>query len=226
MRITAGAAALFGRAVSLKLAADGEWERALTLSLDARDADRRTRDQWLETAGDDVAIEIAFETHAFVGLRLRSDERASANQLVSALLLRLAHADNLGGLGRGEPHEIGLSQVIDAIDKTVRPRFAGMTASRAELGVLDRWVSLGAADLGPPPFQSLAESFPRRHPGWAHLTSALPAPLLLEVTYGETGDGWLAAPVSDERRGIGGTAQHYARPDTFDRVAATLAALS
>lgn len=49
---------------------------------------------------------------------------------------------------------------------------------------------------------------------------------MLEVTYGPTGDGWLAAPVSDERRGLGGAAQHYARPETFDRVAGTLAALS
>jgi len=85
MGITAERAALFGRAVSLKLAADGLWEWALTQPVQDSDPHRRGRDQWLEAAGDDVAIEIAFETQAFVGLRLRSEERASANQLVLAV---------------------------------------------------------------------------------------------------------------------------------------------
>jgi len=34
-----------------------------------------------------------------------------------------------------------LTQVIDAIDQIGQTRFSGMSASRAEMGVLDRWAS-------------------------------------------------------------------------------------
>lgn len=160
MRITADAKRLFGRAVSLKLASDREWERALTFAAGRGDAQRRAQDRWLDSAGDDLAIEIGFETSVFVGLR--ADERCNADQLVTALLFRVTHPTSSSA--EPGPQTGGRSQVLAAIDQTAPPRFSGVPATRAELGVLDRWASLGAVDLGPPPWQNLADSFPSKRP--------------------------------------------------------------
>lgn len=88
---------MFGRAVSLKLAADGAWERAFVQLLDCVDGrvDDRVddRDRWLRSAGSSVALEIGFETDAFVGVGLRPAERARAGFLVAELLNRLGPPD-------------------------------------------------------------------------------------------------------------------------------------
>src|SRR4051794_30151674 len=114
---------LFGHAVGLKLAEGGRWEQALRRPLGAG------ADDWLGRAGPDVGVEIAFESGAFVGLRLRPRERASAGRLLEALAAL-------------EPRTA--TAAMHAIDHVAEPRFCAALPAHAEVGVLDRWQSLGA----------------------------------------------------------------------------------
>ena len=104
------------------------------------------------------------------------------------------------------------------------PRFTDAIATRAELGVLDRWQSLGAIDLGPPPWADLAATLSAHEAGSAFLTGPLPAPLMLEVMFGAAEDGWLGAPVSRSRGMVDGARRHFVELEMLDRVAASLSA--
>ncbi len=210
----------FGVAVCLKLASDGEWESALSQPLHPHRhaADDRTLDRWLSVAGDDVAAEVGFSTGAFVGLRLRPSERSHADELLRALLvgLSVAPAEDHSGLG--------VCGVLGVVDRAAHPRFAGQRPTRAEVGVLDRWQSLGAVDLGPPPWQGIFGTISRR-PGGRTLTAGVPGPLMLEVIYGRHGDGWLAAPASRVEQGPGRPIRYFADRDRLDHVARMLSAV-
>lgn len=205
----------FGAAVCLKLAADGEWETALTQPLQPPPRGLRTCDvdRWLAAAGDDVAAEIGFATGAFVGLRFRPPKRTHVRELLSILLAELSALS-----ARHSPSRV--RHVLALLDRAAQTRFAGQLPTHAEVGVLDRWRSLGAVNLGPPPWGDIPDNLNRQPGGRTFLTTALPAPLMLEVAYGPHGDGWLAAPVSrpDPRR----PERHYTDPDSLDWVACLL----
>lgn len=220
-RISEQLADAFGDPVCFKLAADGAWETALTRPLHPHShaAEHRDLDRWCAAAGDDVAVEVGFATGAFAGLRLRPSERKHASELLHAL-----RADLRVTAARAFP-SLEVHDVLAALDRAAQPRFAGQSPTRAEVGVLDRWRSLGAVNLGPPPWWNVAAALTRQPGGRALLTAALPGPLMLEVAYGARGDGWLAAPVSRPDPGPGGPIRHYADGDSLDRVARLLNAV-
>lgn len=206
----------FGWAVSLKLATGGSWEDAFVQPLQhpPRAALMREVDRWLTNAGDDVAVEVGFVTGAFVGLRFRPTERSRARELLHALLFDLS--------AEFARHSCLLvRQVLAVIDNAGKPRFAGQSPVHAEVGVLDRWHSLRAVNLGPPPWPAVADAVAQQPGGPELLTAALPAPLMLEVAYAPRGDGWVAAPVSRLDPGHHHE-RHYANPDSLDRVASLL----
>jgi hypothetical protein len=205
--------AVFGPAVCLKLAADRSWETALTQPLHRTQRHDHEVRRWLAAAGDDIAAEIGFATGAFIGLRLRPVERSNAGELLHVLLTGIL-ADHAAP---------GVWEVLGALDNAAQPRFAGRQPARAEIGVLDRWLTLPTVDLGPPPWTDLRGAAARRPDGRYLLTATLPAPLMLEMLYGHQGDGWLAAPTSRPAPDAAGNrSAHRADPDSLTPVARLL----
>ncbi|MER5322536.1 hypothetical protein [Streptosporangium roseum] len=171
----------FGTAMALVVAENGVWEQADRFPLgDVSNVEAAQRR--LDRAGEDVAIEVGFDTDAFVGLRLRPAERSRAKELVTALLTQPA----------GVPRTVG--GVMSMVDRLAETRFANVKADHAELGVLDRWQSLGHIELDLP----LVDVNPLQlNPAGFDLHAA-PAPIMLEIVFGPRADGWIAARVSTQ----------------------------
>ncbi|MDP8927889.1 MAG: hypothetical protein M3O70_04715 [Actinomycetota bacterium] len=206
---------LFGTAVCLKLAADGKWETAHVQALsNAGPAGHREMQRWLRDAGTDLAAEVGFTTGAFVGARLRPDERTDVGNRMRILvdILRRHHVSRHSRLT--------VWHVLRIVERVIEPRFSGQSPTRAEVGVLDLWRSMGSADLGSPPWHDMAGEFDRRQSAQALLGADLPAPLMVEVAYGPRGDGWLAAPLS--RRHPDAPERYVAELAGLDRIARIL----
>ncbi|PSK88054.1 hypothetical protein CLV63_13016 [Murinocardiopsis flavida] len=177
---------LFGAATGLAVAAGGAWEDAVRLPF-GTGAPEDTG-PWLARAGSDVAIEVAFDTGAFVGVRLRPDERSSAVNIVTAL-----HS-GLGTLADAGP--VPASAAMERVERVVGPRFHHVRPDHAELGVLDRWQSLGHLRMELP----VPMSPPTGAPG---VPADAPGPIIMEIGFGPEADGWLGAPVSASVPGRG-----------------------
>ncbi|MEV1005458.1 hypothetical protein [Nonomuraea sp. NPDC050202] len=172
----------FGTAVALMIADNGVWEKADRFHVGDASGVEAVRHR-LDRAGEDVAIEVGFDTDAFVGLRLRPAERNQAKELVTTLLTQPA----------GVPLTAG--EVMSMVDRLAATRFAHVEADHAELGVLDRWQSLGHIKFDLP----LVDVNPLRlNPAGFDLHDA-PAPIMLEIVFGPKADGWIAARVSTQR---------------------------
>jgi hypothetical protein len=136
--------AAFGAALGIKLAAAGNWEQSLRQPLTDDATDARERMEWLEGVGPDGAVEIAFETCAFVCLRLRPEERTRAGELLTGLIRALAP--------RAAKRETGPDECATRSRPSIASpsRFHRATARQIQVGVLDRWQSIGAAMVNLP----------------------------------------------------------------------------
>jgi hypothetical protein len=208
--------AAFGAARGIKLAAAGNWEQSLRQPLTDDATDARERREWLEGVGPDVAVEIAFETSAFVGLRLRPEERRRAGELLTGLIRALAP-----GASKREPARPRVRDVIEAVDRIAEPRFHRATARQLQVGVLDRWQSIGAATVDLPSPVGIRAAILAQPAGRRLLDAACPAPVIVEVAYGPQADGWLGAPASSPYE-VQGVVRHQLDAQRIDELAALL----
>jgi hypothetical protein len=208
--------AAFGAALGIKLAAGGNWEQSLRQPLADDATNARERKEWLEGAGPDVAIEIAFETCSFVGLRLRAEERRRAGELLTGLIREMAPS-----AAKHEPAGRRVRDAIDAVDRISEPRFHRAIARQIQVGVLDRWQSIGAATVDLPSPVGICAAILAQPAGRRLLDAACPAPVIVEVAYGPRADGWLGAPASSPYK-VQGVVRHQLDAQRIDELAALL----